>query len=143
VPTIAVDVSNDGARAPISAARVKEIVQTVCRKERVRHAMISVTFVSDRKIARINREFLDHTGATDIITFELTPVNKVVIGDIYIAPGVARENARVHGASVREELVRLVVHGILHVLGYTHPEDEGRTKSSMWRKQERFVASFT
>jgi probable rRNA maturation factor len=121
---------------------VKEIIQTVCRKERVRHAMISVTFVSDRKIARINREFLDHTGATDIITFELTPVNKVVVGDIYIAPGVARENARTHGVSVREELVRLVVHGILHVLGYTHPEDEGRTKSAMWRKQERFVASF-
>jgi rRNA maturation RNase YbeY len=62
-----------------------------------------------------------------------------VIGDIYIAPDVARENARTAGAPAREELTRLVVHGTLHVLGYDHPEGDGRDRSSMWKRQERLV----
>ena len=60
-------------------------------------------------------------------------------GDIYIAPDVARRNATAHGVSIREELTRLVVHGVLHVLGYDHPEDETRYASSMWRRQERLL----
>ncbi len=63
-----------------------------------------------------------------------------VVGDIYIAPGVARRNAARHGAGVREEIARLVVHGTLHVLGYDHPEGEERTASRMWRRQERLLA---
>jgi probable rRNA maturation factor len=63
-----------------------------------------------------------------------------VIGDIYIAPAVARANALEHGVPVREELARLVVHGVLHVLGYEHPEADARTKSPMWKRQERVLA---
>jgi probable rRNA maturation factor len=138
---VAVDVARDQVRIPISVDRVKEIVRAVCAKERVRNAMISVTFVSDRTMARMNSKFLGHRGPTDIITFELNPMDGVIMGDIYIAPGVARKNAQEHGVGVREELVRLVVHGTLHVLGYTHPEDDHRTTSPMWRKQEKLVAA--
>jgi probable rRNA maturation factor len=63
-----------------------------------------------------------------------------VVGDVYIAPDVARASARENGISVREELARLVVHGTLHVLGYDHPEDDTRTRSAMWKRQERLVA---
>ncbi len=62
-----------------------------------------------------------------------------MIGDIYIAPDVARENAKASGVSVHEELTRLVVHGVLHVLGYDHPESDERTHSDMWKRQERVV----
>ncbi len=65
-----------------------------------------------------------------------------IVGDIYISPEVARTNARELGVGVREELVRLVAHGTLHVLGYTHDEGSHRTDGEMWRKQERIVASF-
>jgi probable rRNA maturation factor len=138
---IAVDVARDGVTVPMSEARVREIVRAVCRRRRVKDAMISVTFVTNRAIARMNREYLEHTGPTDIITFELSPAGGVIMGDIYIAPGVARENARIHGVGVREELVRLVVHGTLHVLGHSHPEGDGRTRSDMWKIQEKLVAA--
>ena len=62
-----------------------------------------------------------------------------VTGDIYIAPAVARLNAQAHGAGIREELLRLVVHGTLHVLGHEHPTDEARITSPMWRRQERLL----
>jgi probable rRNA maturation factor len=61
-------------------------------------------------------------------------------GDVYLCPEVARENARRHGVPVREEVARLVVHGTLHVLGHEHPEDDTRTRSAMWRRQERLLA---
>jgi probable rRNA maturation factor len=63
------------------------------------------------------------------------------IGDIYICPDVARVNAKRNRVPVSEELARLVVHGTLHVAGHDHPDDESRTKSSMWKRQERILAS--
>ena len=142
------DVSREAVRAGISEARVREIVREVCRRERVKNALISVTFVTNRRMARMNREYLGHRGPTDIITFEMgsegvATASQAPIGDMYIAPDVARTNARYNGVPVRAELVRLVVHGTLHVLGHTHAEDDGRTSSDMWRKQERIVAALT
>lgn len=135
------DVASDGVRSALGAGRVREIVRAVCKREKITEALISVTFVGNRQIARMNREFLGHPGATDVITFELAPAAGAVIGDIYIAVDVARDNARRHNAGVREELVRLVVHGTLHVLGHSHAEDEERETGEMWRKQERLVAA--
>ena len=62
-----------------------------------------------------------------------------VVGDIYLCPDVARANARERGVPVRDELARLVVHGVLHVLGHDHPIDDGREMSDMWLRQERVV----
>ena len=139
--SVAVDVAREGVRVALGEDRVRDIVRAVCRREKVKHALISVTFVTDPRIAAMNRKFLGHAGATDVITFELEPAAGVVMGDIYIAPGVARENAAAAGVGVREELVRLVVHGTLHVLGYTHDEGEHRTAGSMWKRQEALVAA--
>ncbi len=66
-----------------------------------------------------------------------------MIGDVYIAPEVARENAAARGVPVREELLRLVVHGTLHVLGYDHPDGPTREQSPMWKRQERIVRRLT
>jgi probable rRNA maturation factor len=140
--SIAVDVARNGVRVALGEERVREIVRAVCKREKVKHALISVTFVGARQIATMNRKFLGHAGPTDVITFELEPAAGVVIGDIYVSPDVARENAAAAGVGVREELVRLVVHGTLHVLGYTHDEAEHRTAGTMWKRQEALVAAF-
>ena len=142
---IAVDVSTEGVRIPLSRARVAEIVRGVLRAERVRSALISVAFVSRRAIAALNRRHLRHAGATDVISFAFDAGGSphAVIGDVYIAPEVARENARLHGRGVREEIARLAIHGTLHVLGHDHPDDDGRTASKMWRRQESLLARLT
>src|SRR6185437_6412793 len=112
----------------------------------VGEALISVAFIRNSAIARMNREFLGHSGATDVITFELDggsarSARAAILGDIYIAPGVARRNAIENGVGIREELTRLVVHGTLHVLGYTHAEGSHRTTGEMWRRQEEILAA--
>ncbi|HWG35807.1 MAG TPA: rRNA maturation RNase YbeY [Gemmatimonadaceae bacterium] len=144
--SVAVDVSRDGVRIALSEERVREIVRAVCRRERVREALISVAFVRNATIARMNREFLGHSGATDVITFELDggrtrSSRRAILGDIYIAPEVARRNAIENGVAIREELTRVIVHGTLHVLGYTHAEGSHRTTGDMWRRQEEILAS--
>ncbi len=146
--SIAVDVSREGLRVSLSERRVREIVRTVCRREKVVEALISIAFVRNATMARMNDEFLGHGGPTDVITFELSAAQpfrgqRVIVGDIYIAPDVARDNAREHGVGVRTELSRLVVHGTLHVLGYTHAEGSTRTNGNMWRRQEELVAAVT
>ena len=140
--SLAVDVSSDVPRLPLSAARAADLARRVLAAERVRHAMLSIAFVPRAAIARLNREHLGHRGATDVISFGFSDATGggAVLGDVYICPEVAAANARRHGASVREELALLVVHGTLHVLGHDHPVDDGRTGSAMWRLQERLVA---
>lgn len=139
--SVNVDVAAEGPRLPVSRLRIADAVRTVLAAERVTHALVSVSFHSDRAMAVLNRRHLDHHGPTDVISFgfrrELP--GDPVIGDIYIAPDVARRNAAEQGCGVREEILRLVVHGALHVLGYDHPDGESRLQSPMWRRQERFV----
>ena len=139
--TIAVAVESRVPQRLVSLARARDIVRNALRHAGVDRAMISVTFVSRRSIARLHREHLGKSGATDVITFAFAPVasRAPLVADVYIAPDVARHNARSYGVSAREEIVRLLIHGALHAAGLDHPEDGDRTRSAMWRRQERLV----
>ena len=129
-------------RVGLAAARVAALARATFASERVRDAMLSITFVSIASIARLNARHLGHTGATDVISFGFASAGRKapIVGDIYIAPAVARRNALQTGVPIREELARLVVHGTLHVLGYEHPGTDARISSSMWKRQERILA---
>ena len=139
--TLVVQVATEKVRIPVGRARVERAVESVLRAERVRNADISITFVTDRRMARLNEEHLAHAGATDVISFGFARVaaDGPLTGDVYIAPAVARRNAIAHGSGIREELLRLVVHGTLHVVGHDHPVDEARYDSAMWRRQEQLL----
>ncbi len=140
--SIVVYVSADGVRIPLARARVTEIARRALDSEGVREAMVSITFLGTRAMAALNRKHLGYRGATDVISFGFSESTRhgPVIADIYIAPEVARANALRHGAHVREELARLIVHGLLHALGYDHADDESRLVSPMWQRQERILA---
>jgi probable rRNA maturation factor len=137
-----VDVNSEGRRLPLSARTIRALGAFVLEREHARRALVSVSFVSRRQIARLNRDHLGHPGPTDVITFALGRAARggAVVGDIYVAPEVVREQARRFGQSARLELARVVVHGILHALGRDHPDQDGRTTSPMWRRQEALLA---
>jgi probable rRNA maturation factor len=139
----AVSVQGDGVRSPVATGKLAELARRTLTAQRVPRAMISITLVSERTMAQLNRQHLGHRGATDVITFALASApGEAVLADIYICPAVAREQARAHGVGVRQELARLVVHGTLHACGLEHPIDEGRTSSPMWRRQEQLLERF-
>ena len=122
----------------LSPQAIRTITTAVLKGER-RVADVMVTFLGPTRMRALNREHLGHDRPTDVISFALPTPEGRLVGDIYICRAVATAQARTLGVPVREELIRLVVHGTLHVLGYDHPAGEARTRSPMWRRQERYV----
>lgn len=128
----------NGRRLPLSRTLVRRVVEGVLRAER-RRALISITFVGRDTMRRLNAEHKRRDRPTDVLAFALSGPAGEVIGDVYICRWMARQEARARGIPLRQELIRLVVHGTLHALGREHPEGRGRTQSAMWRRQERYV----
>jgi probable rRNA maturation factor len=139
---LAIDISSNVRRLTVSRARVREAAVAALNAERVRNAMLSITFVGRAAMSEMNHRYLRHRGPTDVISFGLERTGKrgAVIGDIYICPEVARDNAKRQGVPIGEEVLRLVVHGTLHVLGHDHPVGVSRMTSPMWQRQERILA---
>lgn len=116
----------------------------------VRHALraagredveISVAFLPDAEMQRLNRQFLGKDRTTDVLSFSLEggDGDGSTVGDIYVGWDEAARQAEEHGVAFHEELARLAIHGTLHVLGHDHPEDASRTESPMFRLQERLL----
>jgi probable rRNA maturation factor len=131
-----------GRRRPLSPASVRRVVESVLQAEG-REASISVTFLGRDAMRRLNAEHLGHDWPTDVLAFTLDSPGFELVGDVYICPWVARREAEARNISLREELIRLLIHGTLHVLGRDHPEGAARTRSAMWRRQERYVEALT
>ena len=127
-----------GRRLPLSSALVRRVVEGVLVGER-RPALVSVTFLGRDAMRRMNATYRGKDLPTDVLAFALTDGTGRTVGDVYVCPWVAAREAKARGVPLREELIRLVIHGTLHALGRTHPEGPARTRSAMWRRQERYV----
>ena len=131
------------ARAPLSVAGVRRLAAAVLKAEGSKLKALSVTFVGPTAMRRLNREHLGHDWATDVMAFGMTQAignRQWAIGDVYVCPAVAARDAKHFGSTPKAEVRRLVIHGILHVLGYDHPDGNHRTASAMWHVQERHLA---
>jgi probable rRNA maturation factor len=89
--------------------------------------VVSVAIVGDRAMRRLNRRFAGNDAPTDVLSFPASGprVGVPFMGDIVIAAGVARRQAREAGHSVLDEVKTLALHGLLHLLGYDHHADRG------------------
>lgn len=138
-----VHISSPGGRLPVAASKLEALAQMALKAEGIMTAELSFAFVSRGAMATLNKKHLGHAGATDVITFALkTDPSGVLRADVYICIEVARDQTRELGVGVREEVQRLVVHGVLHACGYDHPVDASRTTSPMWRRQETLLRRF-
>lgn len=100
---------------------------------------MSVSFVGPGRMRDLNRRWKGADRPTDVLSFALTGPAGALTGDVYVCRAVAAREALARRLPLRRELLRLVVHGTLHVLGYDHPDTADRTASPMWRRQERYL----
>jgi probable rRNA maturation factor len=115
-------------------------VRATCHSLDIEDAELSIALVDDAVIGALSRAHLGTDGPTDVLAFALYQQGEPVLGDVYVGLEQARRQAADAGVSLREEVVRLVVHGTLHVLGWDHPEDAGaRAQSAMYARQEALV----
>jgi probable rRNA maturation factor len=107
--------------------------------ERAPVGALSVALVGNQTMQRINREYRGSDRPTDVLSFSYVdePHAGGVLGEIYVSPSMAAASARETGCAVAEEIVRLTLHGILHILGYDH--DTPRSRRRMLNRQERYL----
>jgi len=127
-------------RSPLPAATVARVARATLATARRPVVTLQVTWLTRPAMQRLHRTWKGQDRPTDVLSFALVAPDGTITGDVYICPAVARQQARAFGVPAREEAIRLVVHGALHVLGLDHPEGEARTRSAMWRAQERLVS---
>ncbi|MHB1328603.1 MAG: rRNA maturation RNase YbeY [Gemmatimonadales bacterium] len=128
-----------GNHAPVSLRMIVSAVRLVLERERA-EAAVAVTFLGPTRMRELNRTWKGHDRPTDVLAFALPQTDGSLMGDVYVCRAVAKTESTARGLPLREELLRLVIHGTLHVVGYDHPEGAGRVKSPMWRRQERYLA---
>jgi probable rRNA maturation factor len=102
---------------------------------------INVSFVDDDYMTELHIKWMDEPGTTDVLSFPMdmpeTPGEAVTLGDIVISPVVAAEQAKAQGHSIEHEIYILVIHGLLHIIGYDHA-DKAEEKV-MFDLQEKIV----
>lgn len=102
---------------PIDQAVITAWVGAVAATYGRRTGDINYIFVDDEEILRVNRQFLQHDYYTDIITFDNSSSSKFISGDLFISLDTVRTNAEGLGLPYEQELLRVVIHGILHLCG--------------------------
>ncbi|HET6790383.1 MAG TPA: rRNA maturation RNase YbeY [Actinomycetota bacterium] len=136
-------------RGALDEEGLRSLARDTLRGEGVDRAELSVSFVETGEIEELHERFMDEPGPTDVLSFPLEetdgPANDGAkvgasvgdgtrqLGDVVVAPAEAERN---NPADPDGEIRLLLVHGILHLLGYDHEEEDGRTR--MWERQERY-----
>ena len=104
---------------PIDKGRVREIARAVLDGEGVKDYEISLAFVDNTTIHRLNKQYLDHDEPTDVLSFPYSAGNaKKLEGELVIGAEVAQEQATERGHDVQTELTLYIVHGLLHLCGF-------------------------
>jgi len=121
-----------------------DLLEAGCRavlvREGIRQGEVSVTLMGDDGIRKLNLEFLRKDCPTDVLAFALHDPGEPILGDVYIGFHQAQRQAQEWEVPLEEELLRLVIHGTLHLTGHDHPEGEERFQSPMFRLQEEILA---
>ena len=112
--------------------KVRRWIKSVVERRGKTVGNINYLFCDDEYLLKVNQEYLNHDTYTDIITFDYVAGN-LISGDIMISVDRVRDNAKQYGVSVEEELCRVIIHGVLHLLGQG---DKSEADALEMRRQE-------
>ena len=119
-------------------AQLRDWFINTSRAEGNRIKELNYVFCSDAYLLEMNQSYLNHDTYTDIITFDNSETDENVLGDIFISIDRIKENAKNFGVSETDELHRVMIHGLLHLLGYG---DKSKTeKAKMTEKENHYLA---
>jgi probable rRNA maturation factor len=120
---------------PVERAPMREVARMVLEGEGVAEVSISLAFVDNATIHRLNKQFLGHDEPTDVLSFPLSgPGAKILEGELIVGAEVAKEQAGQRGHDVQTELSLYVIHGLLHLVGF---DDSTPAATKTMRERER------
>lgn len=125
--------SEDTTFKPKQKSAIRQWIEGCISAEGFKAKELNMIFCSDAYLLEMNRAYLNHDTYTDIITFDHSEEEKEIIGDLFISIDRIRENAAKFGVSEVDELHRVIIHGILHLLGYG---DKSKQAKAQMRDRE-------
>ncbi len=120
---MAVEITRLGAGTKFPSGDLRQIAETLLRAVKQSRAELSIALVGDREMLPLNRKYRNKRKTTDVLSFlvEDQPLpGAKMLGDVVISVEQARRQAKERGKSLKSEMVTLLIHGILHLLGYDH-----------------------
>lgn len=114
-------------------SEIRTWLNSIAKKEKYSILELNYIFCSDEYLLQMNKDFLDHDYYTDIITFDNSEVKGKIEGDIFISIDRVKDNAQLQKSTIKDELHRVLVHGLLHLTGY---KDKTSKEQEMMRKKE-------
>jgi probable rRNA maturation factor len=120
--------------------KTKKWIKNTSKSEGYEISDLNYIFCSDEYLLEINKQYLDHDYFTDIITFDNSEEDNVLEGDIYISVDRVRENAETFHADFETEMRRVLVHGLLHLMGYEDSDES--LKKAMRGKEDEYLIQF-
>ena len=134
-----VKINLEGAEeAGADPSLIEKAIEAVLKGENVDSKEISVLYISDEEIHTINREYLKHDFPTDVISFPMHENGNPVEGEIYISYETTLQNAERFGVSREQELLRVTIHGVLHLSGYDDADEA--SKSEMTERENHYLS---
>jgi rRNA maturation RNase YbeY len=121
------------------AGEVKRFIEKVITEENKTPGDLVFILTGDEKVLEINRRFLKHDYYTDIISFDYSAEGEVN-GEIYMSVDTIRRNAVSYKSGIKEELLRVMIHGVLHLCGYR--DEDVKDKEKMFARQEQKLKEF-
>ncbi|MCY7360687.1 MAG: rRNA maturation RNase YbeY [Ignavibacteria bacterium] len=115
--------------------KVKEVISNISTEENSEFSYLNIIFCNDEIIRDYNQKFLGHDYETDIITFHDVDENKLIEGELLISTETVNTNSRIYKATFNEELLRVIIHGVLHLCGY---KDRTKLQKVKIRKRENY-----
>ncbi len=116
---------------------IRQWIDRTIQAEDQQTGTLNFIFCSDDYLIKLNQQYLDHDTLTDIITFDYNDEMEGVSGDIFISVQRVQENATELGVPVSDELHRVIIHGVLHLLGYSDQTDS--QKEGMRNKENYYL----
>ncbi|WP_121808282.1 rRNA maturation RNase YbeY [Mucilaginibacter kameinonensis] len=123
---------------PKQKAQLRQWIRDTVIAEGFKLKELNYIFCSDAYLLQINQQYLDHDTFTDIVTFDNSEVEGDIVGDIFISIDRIRENGSKFKTGETNELHRVIIHGALHLLGYT--DKSVVTKQKMTQKEDEYLA---
>lgn len=138
VSPISVRVANQQETLPLDFEQLRKAVRAALAGSEIRKAKICIAVVDDATIARLNKQFLDHDGPTDVLSFPMEERPGWVEAEVVVSAETAQREAAGYGWGPHDELLLYVVHGVLHLAGYDDhsPGDE----AAMRRRESEVLA---
>jgi rRNA maturation RNase YbeY len=118
---------------------VKQLIIDLFKKEQVNLNRLNYIFCSDKYLLKINQQYLGHDTLTDIITFPLSQIGEPIIAEIYVSIERIKENAKTYKVSYQNELLRVMIHGALHLSGY---KDKLKPEQLQMRSKEDYYLNY-